>query len=233
MAGELNAANPFSRILWGRTLCSVFEKFFGLNDSVRYPQVPLYWITLVDVECWTAPDDFESDVAAFARRLRAGLTGLSYVAVIEPGYFVNLAAGVHYPFNQGISWHIHAICWGSTQREIKVRIKRLNLSKRNFRPIADGLKGADQKLIDVHQLPKKFEYMLKTPSKSYRISRAEWLTKAGGIKTKYKSRSSKLRLGERVTLFHQLKHHYIDNLTFGGGEGSKILQRAKMIALGD
>lgn len=233
MARDLIAANPYSRILWGRSLCQEFSNFFRLDDSVRYPQVPLYWVTLVDLACWIPPDNYDADIAAFARRLRTGLNGLNYIAVIEPGYFVNLAAGIDYPFKRGICWHVHAICWGASQREMKARIKRLNSSKNNFRPIAKGLKGADQKLIDVDQLPKKFQYMLKTPSKSYRVSRTEWLTKRGDIKIKFKSKSSKLRLGERVTLFHHLKRHYIDQLTLAGGDGSKILSRAKIIASRD
>jgi hypothetical protein len=113
---------------------------------------------------------------------------------------------------------------------MKARIKRLNLSKNSFRPIAEGLRGADQKTIDAVQLPKKFQYMLKTPSKSYRVSRTEWLTKRGDVKVRFKSKSSKPRLGERITLFHHLKRHYIDDLTFAGGKGSKILSRAKIIA---
>jgi hypothetical protein len=91
-AVELNASNPFSRILWGRILCEEFSKFFELDDLVNYPNVPLYWVTLVDLDCWVAPDDHDGDIAAFARSLRAGLNGLSYIAVIEPGYFVNFLA---------------------------------------------------------------------------------------------------------------------------------------------
>ena len=58
-SGELNAANPYARILLGNALWTEFSKFFDLSESQPIPEVPLYWLTVVDLgasrtsECWT------------------------------------------------------------------------------------------------------------------------------------------------------------------------------------
>ena len=50
-ASELNAANPYARIVLGNALWTEFSKFFDLSDSQPIPEVPLSWLTLVDIGC--------------------------------------------------------------------------------------------------------------------------------------------------------------------------------------
>src|SRR5438045_322069 len=69
-ASELNAANPFARILLGRTLWSEFADHFGLSDLQPIPTVPLYWVTLADIGCMTALDVRDADVESMMRKLR-------------------------------------------------------------------------------------------------------------------------------------------------------------------
>jgi hypothetical protein len=53
----------------------------------------------------------------------------------------------------------------------------------------------------------------------------------GEVQAKYFQRKAKLRKGERINLFHAMKHLTLDQLAVAGGEGCKLLANAKRIAL--
>jgi len=53
----------------------------------------------------------------------------------------------------------------------------------------------------------------------------------GDALTFYMQGKSPLRPGERITLFHTMKGHYLDQLAVAGGEGVGLLARAKRRAL--
>jgi hypothetical protein len=53
----------------------------------------------------------------------------------------------------------------------------------------------------------------------------------GQALTSYMQGKSKLRPGERITLFHTMKNHYLDKLAVAGGDGVALLARAKRRAL--
>ena len=106
----LFAVNRHGRIKWGKALCEQFSEYFDLNPERPYPLQPLFFVTLVDVECSTTHDAKIQDVETFKRKLRVGLRGLSYVGMMEPAYYVNIAKGARYTGKRGVFWHIHAIC---------------------------------------------------------------------------------------------------------------------------
>jgi hypothetical protein len=76
-------------------------------------------------------------------------------------------------------------------------------------------------------LPETLAYILKSPTNSYRI--ANWWRPAKDGKRRYGFRQNKqlLRPGERVTLFHLMKNMRLDDLAMAGGEGTRLLRRAK------
>ena len=88
---DLNAANPYARITWGNALWFEFSSHFGMSKDQPFPQVPLFWVTLVDIGCFTKPDQAEGNISRFAYHLRAGLKGLSYLGMFDPGYYVHVA----------------------------------------------------------------------------------------------------------------------------------------------
>jgi hypothetical protein len=81
--------------------------------------------------------------------------------------------------------------------------------------------------------------MLKSPRSAYRLSRLEEKGPDGEVQTdisgqpltSYMQGKSELRPGERISLFHALKDHYLDQLAVAGGEGVGLLARAKRRAL--
>jgi hypothetical protein len=104
--------------------------------------------------------------------LRKALRGLSYIGIIEPALYVNIAPGTRWSGKRALSWHVHAICWGENRKQMRKRFARLN-KQGIYRSIMLGQRGAHQK-----EIPRKFltdsnrtffadkiRYMLKSPCK--------------------------------------------------------------------
>ena len=229
----LCAANRFARIRWGEALCREFSEYFQLGPDHPYPDHQLYLATLTDVACSTSPDTKFVDIASFKEQLRIGLNGLSYLGMIEPAYYTNIARGAPFPMKHGVLWHSHLICWGESRKKIKQRLQGMNCSPDNYRSIITGLAGADFRVIRQDGLPTVLGYMLKAPANAYRVYRTKYITPDGTLVARFQQRKQPLRPGERVTLFHLLKNLYLDQLAMAGGEGAAMLRRAKRRALRD
>ena len=95
-----------------------------------------------------------------------------------------------------------------------------------YRPIADDFDGADARVIRQNELPQTLAYIVKSPTNSYRI--AKWYRIKDGARVYgFKQNKGLLRPGERVTLFHLMKNMRLDELAMAGGEGVRLLRRAK------
>jgi hypothetical protein len=90
---DLCCVNHFARIHWSKAFCKELEEFFGLNDDTEFPDQPLFFVTLTDVSCTTTHDAPSVAISKFKRKLQAGLRGLNYVGMVEPGLYVNVAPG--------------------------------------------------------------------------------------------------------------------------------------------
>jgi hypothetical protein len=232
---HLGAVNPHARILWGKAVCDQVEQFFALDEGHPYSSVPLFFVTLSDVACITDHDAPLIDIAAFRRRLQRGLKGLSYVGMIEPALYVNVASGSRLSSKKAVSWHLHAICWGADDREMRRRFRRLN-REGLYRSVMESQRGAHQKSIPnaclVHHphrtfLADKLRYLLKSPKCAYRVYRTERVTKYGECVACFRQRKSQLRHGDRITLFHLMKDQHLDELAVAGGKGTRIMRRIK------
>ena len=201
-AKYLCAVSSDARIRWAKAYCDEFAQHFKLSREHAYPKRPLFWVTLVNVDCTTAHDEVVGDVQEIRRKLTGGLRGLSYVGVIEPAYYVSICEGANYADKRGIFWHLHCICWGKTADEMEDRFDQLNQRHDNYRPIADGMFGADYRPIPNKRLSDnsrthledKFRYMLKSPRKAYRIYKVD----DASIIPRFKQKQDKLRPGERI-----------------------------------
>src|ERR1700760_4802230 len=169
------------------------------------------------------------DISRFKQTLRKGLGGLSYIGMIEPALYINIAPGTHWSGKRAVSWHVHAICWAKNREK---RFARLN--KQGFyRSIMPGQRGAHQKEIPAKFLKgsnrtffaDKIRYVPKSPCKAYRIYHAKSPRNGGGIS--FRQIKSGLRPGDHIDLFHLLKNPYLDQLAIGGGEGTSVLTRIK------
>jgi hypothetical protein len=213
--------------------------FFDLDNHNTYPDQPLFFVTLTDVSCTTDHDAPWIDIYSFKRKLQAGLRGLSYVGMVEPGLYVNVCPGTRWSNKRAVSWHLHAICWGQTRRQIKKRFCRLNRDGW-YLSILDSQRGADQKEILDARLPNhrdrtfladKLRYLLKSPKNAYRIYKTERVTCDGELVPCLRQRKSELRKGDRITLFHLLKNLHFPELAAAGGEGTDVMRRIKRAAV--
>ncbi|PWT86629.1 MAG: hypothetical protein C5B58_01085 [Acidobacteria bacterium] len=233
----LCSVNTAARILWAKAVCQEFQDFFRLDDDRPFPDRQLFFATLTDISCCTAHDAPFIDVQAFKKTLRRGLKGLSYIGMIEPALYVNIAAGTRWSCKRAVSWHVHAICWGEDRKKMRKRFAWLNRQE-VFRSIMPGQRGAHQKEIPAQVLADgsrtfladKLRYMLKSPSKAYRIYRAK---NGDEDEIKFRQIKSDLRPGDRIDLFHLTKGLYLDELAVGGGEGTDMLRRIKRAVLGE
>jgi hypothetical protein len=100
----LSAVNKKARIAWGNVVCQQIESHFGINEKHLHPDKPVYLLTLVDLACCTAPDADSVNLDFVKARLRYGLKGLSYIGMIEPAYYVNIAPGTHVQTKTLVSW---------------------------------------------------------------------------------------------------------------------------------
>jgi hypothetical protein len=149
---DLCCVNHFARLRWSKAFCKEFALFFDLDDRNNYPDQPLFFVTLTDVFCTTDHDAPWINTYDFKRKLQAGLRGLHYVGMVEPGLYVNVAPGTRWSNKKAVSWHLHAICWGPNRRQIKKRFCRLNRDGW-YLSILDSQRGADQKEILDARLP--------------------------------------------------------------------------------
>jgi len=235
----LGSVNFKARLRWSRAFCHEFAEFFRLTEDHQYPNQPLFFVTLTDISCTTEHDAQKVDVFAYKKRLQAGMIGLSYLGMLEPGLYVNVAPGTRWSNKKAVSWHLHLICWGESREQIKERIKRLN-SNSKYLGIMHSQRGAHQKKIPDTVLAKnqdrtfladKLRYILKSPRKAYRIYRGQRITKDGEILPCLKQRKSDLRHGDRITLFHLMKKLTLDQLAVAGGDGTAVMRRIKRRAV--
>jgi hypothetical protein len=235
---HLGSVNRFARIRWGQAVCREFQEFFGLDDHHPFPHQPLFFATLTHVSCCTSHDESFVDIPRYKNQLRKGLAGLSYLGMIEPALYVNVAPGTKLSTKRAVSWHLHAICWGEGRLQMREQFRRLNQDG-IYCSLLDSQLGAHQKQIPNSYLGNlkrtfladKLRYMLKSPQKAYRIYKTEHVTSDGEVVPCFRQRKSNLRAGDRITLFHLLKGLYLDELAVGGGDGVDMLRRIKRAAV--
>jgi hypothetical protein len=232
----LCSVNTRSRILWAKAVCREFRDFFDLDADHPFPDQQLFFVTLTDISCCTTSDAPFIDIHRFKQTLRKGLRGLSYIGMIEPALYVNIAPGTRWSGKRAVSWHVHAICWGEDRDQMRRRFARLNQHE-VYRSIMPGRRGAHQKeiprkcLTDSNRtfFADKIRYMLKSPCKAYRIYHAK-NGSGDGDEISFRQIKSDLRPGDHIDLFHLMKRLYLDELAVAGGEGSDLLKRIKRVA---
>jgi hypothetical protein len=226
-ADRLNAANPHARIKWGHALWTEFADHFDLTETDRIPNASLFWVTLLDIECFTKCDAMEIDLVAMKRRLRGGLRGLSYVGMFDPALYVDIAPGTIFAERRGVNWHLHLFVWGLTAKEIKTRCDKMNKEKSNaLKSIMPRGRGAHWRPVTSETLEIRFRYMLKWPQKEYRVGHRKNRKIDERRRRKYKHNKNDLRKGGYVTLFHLLTKLWLPELTVAGGEGASLRRTA-------
>jgi hypothetical protein len=230
---SFSAVNPHSRMLWGEAVWNEISRYFCDDPDEPDHNQRLYFVTLIDLKCVTKVDAQDVSIAYIIRRLRLGLRGLNYLAVIEPAFYVNMQAGVRFNGKRCLCWHLHAVVWGVSKKEIKERMRLLNRSGQ-YVALVPGRKGAQSKRVRQGTLPVVVGYMFKPPVNGYRVTRYDRerdgqpvFNEDGEVQAKFLQGKGELRPGQHIKLFHVMKGLSLDQLTVAGGQGVPLLARAK------
>jgi hypothetical protein len=83
----LPAVNSKARIKWGTVSIRETFKFLGVTDDENDPIKPVFPVTIADKSHVTSAQPQQIRSSKIKRKLGAGLRGLSYIGMIEPGYY--------------------------------------------------------------------------------------------------------------------------------------------------
>ena len=223
----LPAVNSKARIKWGTVFIQEIFQFFEITADEDGPHEPMFLVTIADKSHVTTNQPQRINLSRIKRKLGAGLGGLSYIGMIEPGYY-NVIYGLSGNKEKNVvSWHGHFLVWGIIEEQLAKHLAKI---KSHFTPIMPGLCAVHKKIIKPDQFGYKLWYVLKSPRKEYSIGkRREGDEKRGAAK--FKQNSRKIRPGNRVKLFHLMRDMYFDRLALAGGEGRELLRRIRYKAL--
>jgi hypothetical protein len=223
----LPAVNSKARIKWGAAFIEEIFRFFDIADGENGPLEPVFLVTIADKRHLTTDQPQQIQLSRIKRKIGAGLKGLSYIGMIEPGYYNVIYDELGNKRKNVVSWHGHLLVWGISEKQLGKHLARI---KSRYTPIIPGLCAVHKKRIPRDQFGYKLWYILKAPRKEYSIGRRRKRdAKTGAVKFKQNSRP--LRPGNRVKLFHLMHDMYLDKLAMAGGDGSELLRKIKYEAL--
>lgn len=231
-ADRLLAANACSRIALGRYLCEELASQLCVNEHGEH-ESSIFFVTLIPKVGFVGTGVCGIDIGGMKRRLQADLRGFSYIGAFEPGYYASLPLSDSGPGYQAISWHPHLLMWGVTPEQMVSLTGRLSKSG-NYQSIVEEFEPVHAEEVASGELPDVIGYLLKPPSHAYRVTRYPWIGRDGEVRLKRDDtprfyvgqRASNLRKGERVKVFHAMKHLGLEELLVAGGEGSALRIRA-------
>ena len=83
----LPAPNIKARLKWGRVFIEEIFKFFHIADNEHGPNEPVFLVTIADKSHLTTDQPQQIQLSRIKRKIGGGLKGLSYIGMIEPGYY--------------------------------------------------------------------------------------------------------------------------------------------------
>jgi len=223
----LPAVNRKARIKWGTTFIREIFAFFGTGDYKDGPTDPIFLVTIADESHLTTAQPQPINLSKIKRKIGAGLIGLSYIGMIEPGYYNVIYDKFGGQRKNVISWHGHFLVWGVTEPQLARHLTKI---KPRFTPLMPGLCAVHKKRIPPEQIGYKLWYILKAPRKEYSIGQRRKCDEETGA-ARFKQNSRKIRPGNRLKLFDLMREMYFDKMAMAGGEGSELLRRIKYEAL--
>jgi hypothetical protein len=223
----LPAVNSKARIKWGRIFIRQIFQLLQIPDDKCDPDEPVFLLTIADKSHLTTVQPQQINISGIKHKIAGALKGLSYIGMIEPGYYNAIYDEFGAQQKNVISWHGHFLVWGINQKDL---VRHLARVKSRFTPIMRGLRAVHQKMIEPGQFGYKLWYMLKSPCKEYSIGkRRERAQKTG--EQKFKQNSRTIRPGHRILLFQLMREMYLDDLAMAGREGRSLLRRIKYEAM--
>ena len=114
----LPAVNSKARIKWGAVFIQEIFQFFGVADEEDGPHEPIFLVTIADKSHVTTDQPQQINVKRIKRKLGAGLRGLSYIGMIEPGYYNVIYDEIGKQRKNVVSWHGHFLVWGVSEKQL-------------------------------------------------------------------------------------------------------------------
>jgi hypothetical protein len=154
---------------------------------------------------------------------------LSYIGMIEPGYYNNIYDDAGNTVTDVISWHGHFLVWGTTQRQLQ---KWRSENRHRLTAIMPYMCAVHFKKVASDDLGRVAAYIVKAPRKEYSVGRRREPDRKipESLFEQYKR---KLRPGHRVKLFKLMRDMTLDQLALSGGDGRHLLAKIKYDARRD
>ena len=215
---DLAAINAQERIRFVKIAMRHATSHPGLQSE------PLFWVTITSPKhvCPLA-DGASFDLKPFKAYMRQALTGLNFIGFTDVALFKRQGSAVPLPSDL-LSWHFHGIVWGATRKEVNAVLE----DARKSGSIIPG--GRSVVVIEITQdeLVEKLLYAMKGPQREYNIRRElkrelRERLEDGVIATYFRVQKRPLRTGDRVRLHEVLRDFYLDQMLFGGRDGSSLV----------
>ena len=117
-ASFLPAVNSKARIKWGTVFIRETFDFFGIGNDKDGPTGPIFLVTIADKYHLTTAQPQQINLLQIRRKIGAGLMGLSYIGMIEPGYYNVIFDEFGNQRKNVVSWHGHFLVWGVTEKRL-------------------------------------------------------------------------------------------------------------------
>jgi hypothetical protein len=226
---DLLAVNLFARKRFAVRMVKHTFRLFGICKGHPDPNVPVYLVTLCDRSLLTTDDLPNVPLEAIKKKLRTGLRGLSYVGMVEPAVYINVA-DYYRGIRRLVAWHGHFLVWNVGGKELKARIDKLNASVGGRPPafdgVAPGLSGAHFKKIPQGSFGRHSVYPFKSVRKEYSIFKSRRAYEEKG-ELRFFQRKRKARPKTRVTMFRMMRDMRLFDLVLAGGDGREFMKVIK------
>jgi hypothetical protein len=162
-------------------------------------------VTIADKYHLTTDQPQQINLTRIKRKLGAGLRGLSYIGMIEPGYYNVIYDELGNKRKNVVSWHGHFLVWGVTEEGLAKHLKAI---RPNFTLIMPSLCAVHKKIIPRDQFAYKLWYIRKSPCKEYSIGQRRERDETTGA-VQFKQNSREMRPGNRVKMFQLMQNMYL------------------------
>jgi hypothetical protein len=116
-AFSLLSVNSKARIKWATVFVEEMFEFFKRAEGKDGPTDPMLLVTIADKSHVTTDQPQQINLVRIRRKLGAGLMGLSYIGMIEPGYYNVIYDEFGDQRKNVISWHGRVFVCGINKKK--------------------------------------------------------------------------------------------------------------------
>ena len=217
-ASELGAQNPYARERWMRSLGAGLCREVGAHAPDWAPQVPVFFVTLIDETQIVYPADCirgyrpNPRIADIRRHYRRALRGLEYLGMLDPALYVSAQQVQDVP--RFILWHAHALVWNTSRAALDAWAAGVRPTMSAYLPYASAV---DCQPIHPPDLRQVIWYTAKTPYKQYQV----WRRETGSLGQEKRN----INGVNSVRLYAEMRDMTLPELALAGGAGRLILSR--------